>query len=396
VSQELKPKEDMQLGHYTLTVKLADGVFSETWLAEHMYLEGKETCMKIFTNDKFILALEKQKFLRVLREPLYLPYIDDFDPKATFPYLAQEVVKGRSLRQMIRERKQLTIETTYSIMKNVLIALGKLHQSNIPHLDLRPEHIIIDPQGNIKLLDYELGQVITSTIAEYYKEFSTKGTPLPKSVMRSLLYKSKQHRAGIERSTRADIFSLGIIFFEMLTGTYPTKKAELPSILVPEVGEKADQIFSGCCNRAEDYYVTCEEILKDVEEDLRESRATQKPGLFLIQTDTAFVSISTLVENKNYVDGKNISLLSKNIEEIMKKNLKFYAFDLKNIEYLNSSAIGFLAHFHDRVQNAGGTTVFFHVDRKVITILGALGLEKVFHIVPTAQEAESYLLSKRN
>ena len=68
---------------------------------------------------------------------------------------------------------------------------------------------------------------------------------------------------------------------------------------------------------------------------------------------------------------------------------------MQNIEYLNSSAIGFLAHLHDRIQNIGGMTVFFHVDRKVITILSALGLEKVIHIVPTVQEAEEYLFSRK-
>lgn len=393
VNEELKPIEEMQLGHYTLTVRLANGIFSETWLAEHMYLEGKKNCIKIFTNSKLKSELQKQKFLRLIPESPYFPHIDDYDPTAPLPYIAQEVIKGRSLRYLLRECKQLPMNVVYKIFKNTLLVLQTLHNYDIAHLDVRPEHMIIDEQYNVKLLDYEIGQITTSTIADYYKEFALNGTPLQKPIMRSLLYKSKQHRAGTDRTIRADIFSLGIIFFEMITGTYPTKKAEFPSVLVPEAGETADQIFAGCCSRTENYYNTCEEILNDIKIDTQEKPLPA--GVSKLRDNAITISISALVDDKTYVDGKNISTLSKNLEEIIKNNFKFYAFDLQNIEYLNSSAIGFLAHFHDRIQNIGGTTVFFHVDRKVITILSALGLEKVIHIVPTVKEAEEYLFSRK-
>lgn len=391
MSQENKPKAEMQLGNYTLSAKLSEGILSEVWLAEHMYLESKENCLKIFTNEKFIRILENQKFLRLVKDPLHLPMIEDYDPSPPFPYLAQEVLAGRSIRQLLQGKKA---DLTYALdlFSKTVQALQSLHAQNVFHLDLRPEHILFDNNGNVKFLDYILGQVTTLTIAEYYREFTSKGTPIPKPIMRSLLYKSKQHRMGLDLTAQADIYSLGIILFEMVTGTYPTKKAEFPSNLVENLPPKIDAIYSGCCSKGEDFFSSCEEILQAIaHKDLQQNFG---PGVVLFRENAAVISVTTLAGEKNYVDGKNINLLSKNLEALMGTQLKFFAFDLQNIDYLNSSALGYMVNFYDRVQAMKGAVVMFHVDKKVMTIMGALGLEKVMHIVQQEQNAKEYIINK--
>jgi len=362
-------------------------------------LENKEICLKIFTNEKFCHFLNTQKFLVVIKDFENLPHIEDYDPTSNPPYIAQEVVAGRSLRQLIREQKKFPVDMAFKLITKVIHALKKMHQQNIAHLDLRPEHLILDEQGNLKILDYLLGKITTLTLAEYYKEFTAKGVSMSKPLMRSLLYKPRRQRLGQELGIQADVFAIGILLFEIVTGTYPNRKAIYPSSLVPDLPPKVDQIYSHCCGRGEGMFESCEEILEAIEakEDI-EQMLSNLPGIELIADNIAMVSITTLAGNKHYVDGKNIVLLSANLDNIMATNLRFVGFDFQNIDYLNSSAIGFLVNISDRIANLNGATVMFNVDKKVMTILSALGLEKVIHILESREEAEEYLqkLAKQN
>ncbi len=400
MSTDNQPKADMQLGHYTLTVKLADGIISETWLGEHSFLESKEVCLKIFRDERFIQILKQQKFLRVVKSPQHLPIIEDYDPSGNLPYLAQEVVPGKSLRQILRERKRLPTSEAFDFLRKIITSLKVLHAQNIAHLDLRPEHIILDSDGNVRLLDYILGQVTSLTVSDYYREFNVKGTQLPKPIMRSLLYKSKLHRMGTDLSPRADIFSLGVILYEMVTGTYPTKKAEFPSQEVNGIPSKVDKVYASCCGKTQndEFFATCDEVLEAIKEQAIVASSAPvtssgAPGITSIREDAAIISVTTFAGSKNYVDGKNMSLLTKNLDDIRVSKLRYFAFDFGNIDYINSSTIGFFVNFNDQIQGIGGTVVFFNVHNQVMTILSALGLQEVLHIVPNAEEARKYILS---
>ena len=383
----------MRLGHYNLTVKLGEGIFSEIWLAEHIFLENKEICLKVFTNDKFCSFLQKQKFLGIVRDEAHLPNIEDYDPTSPYPYLAQEVVSGRSIRQLLREQKKFSAELALNLLGKIIQALNKLHQNNLAHLDLRPEHIMVNENGSVKLLDYVLGNVTTLTLAEYYKEFTGNESAMPKPYMRTLLYKPKRQRSAQELGVPADIYSLGIVLFEMVTGTYPSRTAMFPSNVVADLPRKVDSIYAQCCGRADSVFESCAEILEAIQaqEDVKEVLSAIH-GVRLVRDNIAVVSVKTLAGDKHYVDSKNIALLSKNLDGIMATKLRYLAFDFQNIDYLNSSAIGFLVNFSDRVQKLGGTTIMFMVDRKVMTILCALGLEKVMNIVENQEQATAYLI----
>ena len=394
--QQDKPKPGMRLGNYTLMVKLGEGIFSETWLAEHTYLESKEICLKIFTNSKYSNQLKKQKFLNIVKDVYNLAYIEDYDPTSYPPYIAEEVVRGRSLRQLLREKKRFSAKTAFAILAKTIKAIKKMHELNIAHLDIRPEHIIIDDKGNLKVLDYLLGKVTTFTLVEYYNDYLTQKIPIPKPLMRSLLYKSKRQRTGQEMGIEADIFALGILLFEMSTGNYPSRNAASPSQLVPDLPRKVDRIYARCCGRDEEMiYPSCKEIIESIhaEEDINDI-VSGLPGVQLIEKDrkdSAVVCVKSLAGNKHYVDGKNITLLSRSLDHIMATQLKYLAFDFSKIDYINSSGIGFLVNFSDRVQKTNGATVMFNVDNKVLTILSALGLEKVLQIVENVDQAKEYL-----
>lgn len=387
-----KAKAGMKLGHYCLTVKLGEGLFSETWLAEHVYLENKEICLKIFINEKYSQFLKKQNGLSVIKDTQNLPHIEDYEPTNSPPYLAQELVRGRSLRQLLREQKRFSVDISFHFLSKIIQALKKMHQQNMAHLDLRPEHVVVDDKENCKLLDYLLGRVTTFTISEYYKEYSGKEASMPKPLMRSLLYKPKMQRMGEELGIGADIFALGILLFEMVTGTYPSRNALFPSNLFPDLPRKVDFIYGQCCGRSETVFKNCDEILDAIQtKESAEQVASTLPGVRLLEENMAVVAVKTLTGDKHYVDGKNINVLSQNLDKIMSAQLRFLAFDFSGIDYLNSSAIGFFVNFSDRVQKISGATVMFEVDRKVVTILSALGLEKVIPIFENLEQATQEL-----
>lgn len=392
-----KPRSGMRLNHYALTVKLSEGIFSETWLAEHAYLENKEICLKIFTDQKFCDFLKKQKLLAVFRDPLHLPHIEDYDPNSDPPYIAQEVVAGRSLRQLLRMQKKFPADSAFEIIVRTTHALRKIHDQNAAHLDLRPEHLMLDEKNNIKLMDYLIGRVTTLTLASYYREFTEKGIELPKPLMRSLLYKPKNQRIGQDLGVSADIFALGILLFELVTGTYPSRKTPLPTAFAPELPAKIDHIYKRCCGRDAQLFENCQEVVDAIyaKEDIQDV-VSGLSGVKLITENIAVVSLTAMAGNKHYVDGKNVTMLSKNLDSLTSTPLRFIIFDLQNIDYLNSSAIGFLVNLSDRMQNKQGATVMCNVDKKVFTILSALGLEKIMQICPSLEDAQQYLLGVVN
>lgn len=390
------PRSGMRLGNYILTVKLGQGVFSETWLAEHSYLESKETCLKIFTNERICHHLRTQKFLPVVKAPKYLAHVEDYNPTSNPPYLAQELLSGKNLRQLLRERKKLSPQLTIRLIGKIAYALSKLHQKNIAHLDLRPEHIILEKTGYARLIDYPIGKVVTLTIAEYYREYSENSVKIPKPIMRLLVYKSKRQRTGFSFDQSADIFSLGMLIFEMTTGTYPSLQAGFPSDIDPTLPNKIDELYAHCCGKSDSVFQDVTEFLKFIKADIVKQAPKALPGIKPTSEQTAIISVFSLGGEKNYVDAKNLNTLSKNLDEIMTTKLRFIAFDFAKIDYLNSSAIGFLINFSDKVQGVGGDIFLFNVDEKVFTILSALGLENVITILSNDKDVERRLAEIAN
>jgi len=136
------------------------------------------------------------------------------------PYLVMEYVEGTSLRRKIRE-KALTAERSIEIASQVCDALQFAHKHGIVHRDIKPENILIDPQGNVKIADFGLAKLT-----------STDGTRLTLSnaVMGTPHYMApEQLEKSSDVDERADLFSLGVVLYEMLTGELPIGRFKPPS-----------------------------------------------------------------------------------------------------------------------------------------------------------------------
>ncbi len=149
--------------------------------------------------------------LRSLKSP-YVPKYLGSGNMATRPYIAMEHVAGRPLEDFIKEGKVFTIDEVVRIGADLAQAVQSLHAQDAIHLDIKPENILIDDQGKLTLIDFGLSH--HARFPDLLAEEMRKG-------IGSAPYISPEQITGIRSDYRSDIFSIGVILYELLTGELP-------------------------------------------------------------------------------------------------------------------------------------------------------------------------------
>ena len=149
--------------------------------------------------------------LRSLKSP-YVPKYLGSGNMATRPYIAMERVEGRPLEDLIKEGKVFSIDEVVRIGADLAQAVQSLHAQDAIHLDIKPENILIDDKGKLTLIDFGLSH--HARYPDLLAEAMRKGVG-------SAPYISPEQVAGIRSDSRSDIFSIGVIMYELLTGELP-------------------------------------------------------------------------------------------------------------------------------------------------------------------------------
>jgi len=149
--------------------------------------------------------------LRSLKSPFVPQYLGSGN-MATRPYIAMERVAGRPLEDFIKEGKVFTIDEVVRIGADLAQAVQSLHSQDAIHLDIKPENILIDDAGKLTLIDFGLSH--HARFPDLLAEEMRKGVG-------SAPYISPEQVAGIRSDARSDIFSIGAIMYELLTGELP-------------------------------------------------------------------------------------------------------------------------------------------------------------------------------
>jgi tRNA A-37 threonylcarbamoyl transferase component Bud32 len=146
--------------------------------------------------------------------------IHDFGKAGGFFFLLMEFVDGANLRQLLRTQK-FTPEEALAIVPEICGALQYAHDRGIVHRDIKPENILLDKEGRVKIADFGVAKMLNAEgPAASLAETQPAGTP------QYMAPEQKEHR---RTDHRADIYSLGVVFYEMLTGELPGKPLEAPS-----------------------------------------------------------------------------------------------------------------------------------------------------------------------
>jgi predicted Ser/Thr protein kinase len=148
--------------------------------------------------------------------------VHDFGQAGPFYYFLMEFVDGANLRQMIRDR-HLKPREALAIVPQICEALQYAHDEGIVHRDIKPENILLDKKGRVKIADFGLAKLLGNSPSGYQLTGSQQAMGTPHYMA------PEQFEKPLEVDHRADIYALGVVFYEMLTGEVPLGRFALPS-----------------------------------------------------------------------------------------------------------------------------------------------------------------------
>ncbi len=243
-----------QLAHYRLLSRLGAGGMGEIHLAEDTRL-GRKVALKILPAEFVANADRLRRFEQEARAVSALNHpnilvIYEIGKERGVHFIATEFIEGQTLRQKL-EAGKLQISETLDIGAQIAAALQAAHATGIIHRDIKPENIMLRPDGYVKVLDFGLAKLAETQNAErgarneeqtvsdiHSSSFRDHPFTNPGTVMGTAHYMSPEQARGLKVDARSDIFSLGIVLYEMLAGqkpfTGPTMSDVLAAILRAE------------------------------------------------------------------------------------------------------------------------------------------------------------------
>lgn len=230
-------KVGSEIGGYKIEKLLGTGGMGEVYLAHDTKLNRK-VALKILP-PQFVKDTERiKRFEREARAVSSLNHpnlitIYDIGNSDGVNFIATEFVEGKTVRELIE--KKVSMKDALAIAMQVAEALGAAHNEKIVHRDIKPENIMIRPDGYVKVLDFGLAKLMEPTSEEMIASFSNTQ---PGIILGTLAYMSPEQSTGEDVDHRTDIWSLGVVLYEMVTGITPFKgtnrKETLDAILSKE------------------------------------------------------------------------------------------------------------------------------------------------------------------
>lgn len=202
---------------YTLIEKIGIGGFSEVWKAKDTFADGLQIALKIYAPDKGMDSQGIHQFKKEYALMLDIRHqniltASHFSIYKERPYLVLPFCEGGSVHNLIYKKTQLSEPEIAKVLKQVCSGLAYLHQQNIIHQDLKPDNVLIDKNGNYLLTDFGISSRLRSTLR--------KNTQSSKALTAAYA-PPERFSAQQLRHFNGDVFSLGVMIYEMATGDVP-------------------------------------------------------------------------------------------------------------------------------------------------------------------------------
>jgi len=199
---------------YHVVSRIAHGGMATVYLATDTRLD-REVALKVMHADlardgEFVDRFigEAKSVARLSHQNIVAVYDQGSDGQSL--YLAMEYVPGATLRALLRERRWLPWQDALALMEPILAALAAAHQAGIVHRDVKPENVLITPDGRVKVVDFGLARASAAV-----------GNTRAGVIIGSVAYIAPEQVTGAPTDERTDVYSAGIMLFEMLTGRQP-------------------------------------------------------------------------------------------------------------------------------------------------------------------------------
>ncbi len=285
-------RKNMIANRYEVFKHIGQGGMADVFLAVDTIL-NRQVAIKILRSELSTDAVSVLRFEReaqaatALTHPNIVDIYDVGDYKGHH-YIVMEYVEGKTLKQVIQARGALLKEEAVDIMKQLVSAISEAHKRGIIHRDIKPQNVIVKADGTIKVLDFGIA------LAKGSMQLTQAN-----NVMGSVHYLAPELARGESASVQSDIYALGIVLFEMLTGDVPFKadsavqvalmhmRNEMPSVRVfnPTLPQSVENIvIRATAKDRTQRYASCNEMLDDLKTCLRPERLNE-PKLVLTATE---------------------------------------------------------------------------------------------------------------
>lgn len=246
----------IRVGDYVLAEKLGEGGMGEVFRALLPVAIKFARTPEAVEHLRRFGALQSQIKSQRIVKPLKV------DLDANPPYVVMEFVDGPTLRELLRLHDKLEPAVALHVLLEVGRGLRDAHLAGVLHLDLKPENVLLDESGSVKLTDFELGR-LQGEASQLRLSLSFRSGEA-EGLAGTLAYMSPEQRAGKVPDVRSDLYTFGVILFESLAGSLP-EPGDRPSDFVDDLPPEVDAVFERCFARLERRYVDAGELVRDLE-----------------------------------------------------------------------------------------------------------------------------------
>lgn len=309
---------------YLIVRSIGEGGMANVYLAHDTILD-RDVAIKILRGD---LANDEKFVRRFQREALsasslshsnIVEMYDVGEDNGTY-YIVMEYVDGKTLKQLVKKRGALTLSECIDIMLQLTDGISHAHDAGIIHRDLKPQNILIKDDGCIKITDFGIAMALNSTQLTQTN-----------SVMGSVHYLPPEQASGKGSTFRSDIYSMGILFYELLTGSLPFKgenaveialkhmRDPLPSVRKnnPAIPQSVENIImKATAKNPKNRYASAEEMRQDLLTALNDDRMNEVPYVYPFPEHEVEDKVIVKKEIKKPVEEESEERTADLVEEI--------------------------------------------------------------------------------
>lgn len=319
-----------KFGQYKITSTIGSGGMGVVYLARDTRLK-RDVAIKVLPKELIKNSLAVERFMReaysasALNHPNILT-IYDIGKIEDINFIATEFVRGNTLRTYIKN-DSLNLTMALDIGMQVSSALDAAHEAKIVHRDIKPENIMLRRDGYVKVLDFGLAKLTEQGFLKHDEDLADifEAKTLPGMILGTANYMSPEQARGLEVDTRSDIFSLGIVIYEMVTGIAPfngeTVSDVIAAVLQSEpkcLSEYGDHIpieFQDCISKSlskkrEDRFLSIKEMREDLKK--QKQKLDFQTELKRVKDSGEFTDISQIKHIQESNSEEKTKILEKN------------------------------------------------------------------------------------